>query len=266
VSVVVPIYGRYDFIEYQMSLFADDPEWEGVELIYVVDDPRIGEDAIRLARQLHPLFRVSCRVITCLRNNGFSAACNIGAALTRGRLLLLLNSDVMPKRPGCLGDLTRAYDSAKEPGVVGAKLLFADGSVQHAGMTFHQFPSRPGLWFNVHPGKGLPNDADGAGTLVPVPAVTGACMMLERQLFLDVGGFDESYIIGDFEDSDLCLRLRERGRQCYVASSVELYHLERQSQSLAGSTEWRESLTLYNAWRQTDKWDTTIRGIVRAGS
>lgn len=261
ISVIVPIYGRYDFIEYQLSLFADDADLRTNELIFVIDDPRICDDAVRLCRERQPLFRVPCRIITCQRNNGYAAANNIGAAVARGRLLLLLNSDVMPKAPGWLSGLQRAHAALNNPGAIGPKLLYADGSLQHAGVAFEQRPGWPGLWINDHPGKGCRNLPQVNPAPVPVPAVTGACMLVERSLYESVGGLDEDYILGDFEDSDFCLALRRRGRQNWYIPSIELYHLERQSVSLLGAPDWRMALTLCNAWRHTNKWDDVIRDI-----
>jgi GT2 family glycosyltransferase len=263
VSVVVPIYGRYDFIEYQLSLFADDADWKDTELIYVLDDPRIAQDAVNLCREIHPLFRVPIRVVGCRRNRGFAAATNVGVTVARGRLILLLNSDVMPRRPGWISELRRLYDSIPSPGALGPKLLFPDGSLQHAGMSFEQLPRYPGIWLNDHPGKGLPSEVAPKGTLTSVPALTAACLMVSKQLYREIGGMDESYILGDFEDSDFCLKLRRAGRQICCAPSVELYHLERQSQRLIGGTEWRSALTLYNAWLHTKRWGDSIRHLTR---
>ena len=65
------------------------------------------------------------------------------------------------------------------------------------------------------------------------------------------------YIIGDFEDFDLCLRLHERGLDCAVDLDTELYHLERKSQDLSAHP-WRMNLTLYNAWVHQRRWADTI--------
>ena len=257
VSLVVPIYGRYDFIEYQMALFADDPDVREAELIYVIDDPRIVDEAVRLCREIYPIFGVACRLVLAEQNNGFAKATNIGAAIARGPLLLLLNSDVMPRGHGWLGEMTRAYASLPSPGALGPRLLFPDGSLQHGGMKFVQEPWFPGIWLNDHPGKGLPPDA--APHLVQrVPAITAACMMVAAEVYHGLGGLDEGYPVGDFEDSDFCLKLQQLGHGSWVAPWIELVHLERQSQQLDGDLDWRQSLTLYNAWRHTRKWDQLI--------
>jgi GT2 family glycosyltransferase len=76
-----------------------------------------------------------------------------------------------------------------------------------------------------------------------------------------VGGLSEDYIIGDFEDSDLCLRLREVGRRNWLVPRVTLYHLERQSQAVAGNPAWRTNLTLYNCWVHHQRWNDMIERI-----
>lgn len=262
-SVIVPIYGRFDFIEYQLSLFADDADLHRNELIYVIDDPQIAVEAVRMCRERFPLFRVPMRVIVCRGNNGYAAANNVGASIARGRLLVLLNSDVMPKAPGWLSALQRVHDALRDPGPIGPKLLYHDGAVQHGGMGFEQPSDLPGLWMNAHPGKGIPSLEPDPVRPVAVPAVSGACLMVDGRSYRDVGGLDEGYILGDFEDSDLCLKFRKLGRRSFYVPQVELYHLERQSVALSGPDDWRTSLTLYNAWRHTKKWNDVIQESVR---
>ena len=258
VSMVVPIYGRYDFIEYQMALFADDPDMRWTELIYVIDDPRIAEEAVRLCQDIYPIFGVACRVIVSEQNNGFAKATNLGASIASGSLLLMLNSDVMPRQHGWLAKLVEAYKSLPSPGALGPRLLYPDGSLQHGGMEFVEEAWFPGVWLNDHPGKGLPT-TKGSDALQRVPAITAACLMVTADLYQLVGGLDEGYPVGDFEDSDFCLKLRQLGHDSWVAPWIELFHLERQSQNLDGDLDWRQSLTLYNAWRHSRKWDEFIR-------
>lgn len=249
VSVVVPLYGRYDFVQHQLALFADDPDWRDVELIYVVDDPEIQELVVQRATHLHPVFGVAFSVIYCGQNLGFAGANNFGASLARGEFLILMNSDVMPIRSGWVSDFIRPFSEFADAGVLGCKLLYEDGSVQHAGMTMAPYPDWGGLPVNRHPGKGLPDDHSDESAPQVVNAVTAACLAIRRSLYQQLGGLDEAYIIGDFEDSDLCLRAAAQGLKTYVVPNVVLHHLERQSQSLVSSGSWKHKLTLYNCWR-----------------
>ncbi len=259
VSVIVPIYGRYDFIEYQTALFSEDPEMGLVELIYVVDDPSLNVEAKALCRRVVDIFGLPLKLVLRERNGGFARAINTGATVATGATLLLLNSDVMPMAPGWLGRLRSRLETASGAGVVAPVLLFPDGSVQHAGIVFDESRDYPGVWLNKHPGKGLPLRGEVAKRLQPLPAVTAACMMLRADVFEAAGGLDEDYIVGDFEDTDLCLKLQRQGLNSYLAPEARLYHLERQSQHLDADFAWRHSLTVYNAWRHSRRWEAEIR-------
>ena len=256
VSIIVPLYGRYDFAEYQMALFADDPEFQNLELIYVVDDPSIFAGFSNACADLHGIYQVPFVLAFSGSNLGFAGANNFGAELARGQHLLFVNSDVMPKRPGWVGELLRTYSSLPKPGLVGAKLLYEDGSLQHAGIEFRRYPPWGGLWINDHPLKG--QSSLGLSGVREVDAVTAACVLIEASLYRELGGFSEDYVIGDFEDSDLCLRASSAGRRSYAALDVELYHLERQSQSRTGDAAWRTNLTLYNCWLHNCRWAKLI--------
>jgi GT2 family glycosyltransferase len=99
-----------------------------------------------------------------------------------------------------------------------------------------------------------------------VPAVSAACLMIERDLYERLGGLDERYIVGDYEDSDLCLKAAREGRPSYVVREETLFHLERQSQSLAGHGSWRLRLTLYNAWRHGRIWADEIASSAKGST
>jgi cellulose synthase/poly-beta-1,6-N-acetylglucosamine synthase-like glycosyltransferase len=136
---------------------------------------------------------------------------------------------------------------------VGPRLLAASGGIQHAGMRFQWLPEF-GIWANVHPGAGLDPALDPASGPTDVPAVTGACLAVRREDFMRVGGWDTGYVIGDFEDSDLCLKLRSLGRRIVYEPAVELTHLERQSFALLGGGEFRQQVVLVNALRHQCRW------------
>jgi O-antigen biosynthesis protein len=259
VSILVPLYGRHDFAEYQMALFADDPEFQRAELIYVVDDPQIINEFYARCADLYGIYQVPFVVAYPGSNLGYAGANNCGAEVARGRYLLLMNSDVMPTRKGWLGDLVRAYSSLPTPGLLGVKLLFEDGSIQHAGMAFRRLPAWDNLWINHHPLKG--QSPAGLRGVQQVPAVTAACALIEAELYRQLGGFCEDYIIGDFEDSDLCLRASSAGRPSYVALDIELYHLERQSQNQLGDVQFRTNVTVYNCLLHNGRWADLIENM-----
>jgi GT2 family glycosyltransferase len=184
---------------------------------------------------------------------GFSGANNTGAELARGRLLLLLNSDVLPDGPGWVEELAAFLDETPNAGAVAPKLLFEDGSLQHAGLYFERAEGAS-LWSNEHYFKGLHGTHPAANVTRRVPAITAACMMLATDLYRDIGGLLGQYVQGDYEDSDLCMRLRARDLDTWYLASVALFHLEGQSYP----TPMRVSNGEYNKWLHTHLWDEAI--------
>jgi GT2 family glycosyltransferase len=248
-SIVVPLYGRMDFVEYQLGLFhrtlAPDHE-----LIYVLDDPDRQRELEGLAAACHAKFRRAFTVLGLSHNMGYAPANNVGLRHARAEHVCFLNSDVFPRTPDWLEQMLR---SAAEPdvGAVGALLLFEDGTVQHQGIAYEKLHEFDDWIFSLHPAKGRhPARLEGTDE---VEGVTGACLLMRTDLALALGGFDEGYVVGDFEDVDLCRRIQARGLRCVVNRRAQLYHLERQSQGDQAQI-WRTNLTLFNAWRFQRKW------------
>jgi GT2 family glycosyltransferase len=254
-SVIIPLYGRLDFVEYQMALFSEHSPNVSVDFIYVLDDPSLRREAQSFCISIYERFRIPFKLLLLERNVGFAPASNIGLAHATGQYAAFLNSDVIPGTLDWLERLSAQLEAHPELGVIGALLLFEDGSVQHQGMEFRRQREFGDWLFCHHQGKGL-RYSEGRG-LRRCVGVTGACMVMERSLAGRVGGFDEVYVIGDFEDSDLCLRLRALGFGCAVDPEVQLYHLERKSQ-VSSAAMWRQNLTIYNAWQHQRRWAAAI--------
>ena len=260
VSIVVPLFRRIDLVEHQLLQFDRDPEFQAADLIYVLDSPEMAKKLHDMARQLARLYRVPFRIVTMAQNAGFGAATNAGVSVARGRLLLLLNSDVLPAEPGWLGRMQAFHDATSDIGALGAKLLYEDDSLQHAGLFFEKLREGPtaGSWANKHYFKGLHKDLPAANVARPVPAVTAACLLIEKDLYEQVGGLSDVYVQGDYEDSELCLRLLESGRDNWYLPTVELYHLEASSYS---SSE-RGITGPYNRWLQTRRLGPVIEDVM----
>ncbi|HWB82804.1 MAG TPA: glycosyltransferase family 2 protein [Bryobacteraceae bacterium] len=262
-SIIVTLHRRIDFLRHQMAHFVGDTTLAGSEFVYVLDSPEMEREFAALAMQVFDTYRVPFRGVFLRKNSGFGPANNIGAGLAHGRNLLFMNSDVFPCRPGWLPAMTAAQRSVPHVGLVGGKLLYEDGSLQHAGMYFSRSSNPDGLWWNWHYYKGLPSVFEPANQARAVPAITGALVLIDRALFEDLGGWDESYLEGDFEDSDLSIRLYQRGLCSWYQPSVELWHLERQSQAPTFENAWRRNATYYNCWVQTERWSGVIEEIMR---
>jgi GT2 family glycosyltransferase len=158
-------------------------------------------------------------VVSRERNGGFAEACNDGArAAADADHLVFLNNDTVPLA-GWLDALVEAAAGHPEAAAIGSKLLFPDGTVQHAGVVIGQ-----DRWPH-HIYAGFPGEHPAVSRSKRVTAATAACLLVRRRVFEDLGGFDTAFHNG-YEDVDLCLRLGEQGHEVrYCAGSV-LYHLE----------------------------------------
>jgi GT2 family glycosyltransferase/tetratricopeptide (TPR) repeat protein len=255
ISIIIPLFGRLDLLEAQLVALATDPELcsAEVELIYVVDDPDLLEPVLHWCRRTGGHLGLSFTVLGLDRNHGFAAACNTGAAHAKGETLVVMNSDVFPKNPGWLFHLVEHLNNNPWAGILGPILLYPDGSVQHAGMSSVPAAAFGGLRLNRHPGKGLSAQAY-QEPVQEVELLSGALLCLPRALYQRLGGFRQTFIRGDFEDSDLCQRIKEEGFLCALATDVQLWHGERQSFAGrevkgAGLQIWR---VLANAWLAQD--------------
>ncbi len=254
VSVVVPIYRRLEHARHQLCHFARDPCFESVELIYVLDSPEQERDFVTMLDAWARLYRRSVTLAVMQANGGYASSTNAGASIARGEAVVLLNSDVIPVAPAWLHPMKKVLDGNDSIGAVGALLFYEDGSIQHAGMAYEADMAEN--WKVVHPGKGLRPGIDrdiGSG---PVAAVTAACMMMRTAHFRQMGGLSTDYIIGDFEDSDLCQKLILANKQIWLCAEARLYHLERQSMGVDGrytTTTWR-----YNQMLHQERWGNIL--------
>jgi GT2 family glycosyltransferase len=186
----------------------------------------------------------------------FSHINNYAAERAAGRYLLFLNNDTEVIAPDWIEALV---EQAQRPaiGAVGARLLYEDRTIQHAGVVLriggiaghgHRFldADTPGYYYVVK-------------TINNFSAVTGACMMMRREVFEEVGGFDEELAVA-FNDVDLCLRVRERGYRIVYVPHAVLYHFESKSRGSDDTPEkvardMRERAFMQRRWNCSDRED-----------
>ncbi len=262
ITVMIPLYGRYDFLRHQLAQFADDQDFKKTDLVYIVDDPKILNATLELAAKYQPLFNIPFRIIWNGENRGFAAANNLGARFAKSQYLVLLNSDVIPQQNGWLTVLKNSLDALPQAGAVAPLLQFGDSTIQHAGMYPREDLLLPGFLLNTHRGMGVRWDQL-ENIASEQPMLTAACLMIKTSEYLSIGGLDEGYVLGDFEDSDLCLSLRKKGLKLYLVPEAKLWHLERQSQTLEDLASVRQMVTLFNSWRYLNKIKT---GLIPAPS
>ena len=188
----------------------------------------------------------------------FSRKCNAGALVATGEYLCFLNDDMEIDDPGWLTELVTLLDDPTV-GAVGPRLLFADGTLQHAG---HVYNGSPGHLLFGEDAQTL--DFGGWGQLVGERSgVTGACLLLRAEEFAELGGFSELFPL-NFNDVDLCLKIRAAGRRILYDPFATLYHYE--SQTRVAEVSPVEMARIERRWKyelETDPyWNEMLRHVV----
>lgn len=164
---------------------------------------------------------------------------NRAAAEARGEVLVFLNNDTLVLAPDWL-DALSAQAMRAEVGVVGARLIYGDGTIQHAG--FLARDTAPD--FLIHDGVGVAGSDGGYlgrhALVHATPAVTGACMAVRAEAFRALGGFDAAELPVEGNDVDLCFRAQAAGLSVLYEPAATLYHLESKSRRFAFSGPERE--------------------------
>jgi hypothetical protein len=168
------------------------------------------------------------RVIPFREEFNYSRINNFGISQAEGEYVLLLNDDTEVISGEWLEAMLE-HAQRPEIGAVGAKLLYPDGRIQHAGVVVGVgSPWGPGVAMHSHQfySSDSPGYAGTAAATTNYSAVTAACMMLRKSLYNEFGGLDEQYLRVQFNDVDLCLRMREKGYSIVYTPYAELYHHE----------------------------------------
>lgn len=220
VTVLIPTRDAVDVLRTAVESVLTKTAYANVEVL-VLDNQSRDAATLLYLRDLETQGRA--RVLRYDAPFNYSAMNNLGVRESRGDLLAFLNNDIEVVHGTWLTELV-SQALRPEVGVVGAKLLYPDGFVQHAGVVIgvggvadHAFRLYPG----DHPGP--------EGRLVVAQqcsAVTGACMVLRREVFERVGGFDEVELPVAFNDVDLCLKVRAQGLRVVWTPHARLVHHE----------------------------------------
>ena len=217
VSIIIPTRDKRALLETTIESIRSRTDYDRYEII-VIDNQSTDADAVRYLASLPP----RCQVHQWNERFNYSAINNAGAQHARGEQLLFLNNDVEVIQPDWL---TAMLEHAQRPevGAVGARLLYGDGRIQHAGVVvgINRVAANA---FRSWPGQPIGN-LRLADLTRNCSAVTGACMMVPRRIFDEVGGFDSNLRVV-LNDVDLCLRIRQRGYLVVYTPHALLYHYE----------------------------------------
>jgi GT2 family glycosyltransferase/tetratricopeptide (TPR) repeat protein len=212
VSIIIPYYNEPELLRDCLDSIYSSTGYSAFEVI-VVDDASPGGGCDMLWKEFP-----DTQFIRKEKNGGFVASCNSGAGAASGEFLLFLNHDTRVTR-GWLSAMVDTFDDVPEAGVVGSKLVFPDsGLIQHAGGIYRK---GDGLWALQY--KRAPASHPLVNRRCEVQWVTGACFMIEKGLFFEVGQFDPGDII---EDQDICFKVRRLGKKVIYCPESMVYHIQ----------------------------------------
>ncbi|WP_298282094.1 glycosyltransferase [Acidocella sp.] len=245
VSIIISTYGQVDFTLLCLSSIMASAPTVPLEVV-LVDDAYPGPEDVSRLREIPGI--IFTRNET---NLGFLLSCNRAAALAKGRYLYMLNNDT-ELLPGAIDQLVQTLEARPDVGLVGSKLIFADGSLQEAG----------GILWGDGSGWNFGRGGDPARPEFNYPRevdyCSGASIMLARALFTALGGFDPAYAPAYYEDSDLAMRIRARGlKTLYVPRSVVIHH-----EGKSHGTDTKRGVKAYQATNQAKfaaQWGAVLR-------
>ncbi|MFQ5828089.1 MAG: glycosyltransferase [Candidatus Methylomirabilia bacterium] len=212
-SIIIPIQNRREATRQCLTALGQATQGMDYEVL-VVDDTCTDDPDGTLAT-----LSGDVQIIRNSENLGFARACNQAVSAARGRYLVFLNNTTIPL-DGWLKALVDEVETHPEVAVVGSKLVSPDGTIQHAGVVF----GADLLPYHIY--SGLDSDHPAVNHRREFPAVAAACLLVRRDAFEAVGGFDEEYRNG-LEDVDLCLKLRQRGYRVVYAPESRLEHRDK---------------------------------------
>lgn len=222
-SLVIPLTERTRVLRCRAGQFATDPAMADVEVIFTAADPRTWWRVEASLRDLLASYTQGARVVVASRPCRHAEALNAGASIARAPLLTFCGADSVPEERGWIAKLKNTLSARRQCGVVGARILFEDHSLAHAGADLSL--DERGAWAVQPRLRGFPRDFAGAAGAGPVPVVSSAWLMTHRALFEDVGGFSDDYLRQTYADADLCFKVRSTGAAVWHAADVIVFAL-----------------------------------------
>ncbi|WFC68447.1 glycosyltransferase [Achromobacter denitrificans] len=241
VTIIIPTYGQVDYTVHCLySLYKAEIK---VPFEIIVAEDASGDPDVARLRVVNNI-----RLIEREKNLGFLRSCNAAAQEARGSYIFLLNNDT-EVASGAIEALLDTFERWPTPvGMAGSKLLYPDGSLQEAGGLVWNDGSAANLGRMDDPEKHEYTYRR------PTDYISGAAIMLPRQLWMDLGGFDEHYLPAYCEDSDLAFRVRQAGYEVVYTADSEVVHFEgishgRDTNTGVKASQVANSQKLFQRWR-----------------
>lgn len=244
ISIIIPIYNQIEHTYYCIRSILERNQYHDYEVI--VADDKSPQSTDFLFTHIQNLI-----IIRNETNLGFLRNCNNAASKARGQYVLFLNNDTLVKRDW-LYELLYVFENFKDVGLVGSKLIYANGVLQEAGGIIWR---DGGAWNFGNTGN--PADAE-YNYIKEADYISGASMMIKKSLWDEIGGFDERYVPAYNEDSDLCFEVRKRGYKVYYQPFSAVVHYE----GISHGKDLRKGIKKYQVVNQQkflEKWKDELK-------
>lgn len=252
ISIIIPNKDSVGYLIRAVNSIIQKSTYENYEII-IVENNSTEPETFEFYSLLERIPFI--KVVTWEHPFNYSAINNFGAGFAKGEYLLLLNNDVEVISESWMEEMLM-YAQREDVGAVGAKLYFANRSIQHAGVIIGI--GEDGIAVHSHVGEPF-SSVGYMGRLYfaqDVSAVTAACLMVKHSLYDAVGGFEEKLTVA-YNDVDFCLKLRERGLLNICTPYAELYHYESISRGYENKPEKQQRFQSEVAFMK-EKWGTVL--------
>ena len=244
-SIIIPVFNKVEYTKQCIHAIIRNTPAQLFEIIII--DNASTDDTKSYLQGLSG----DVRIITNEQNVGYTIACNQGAAVAQGKYLVLLNNDTVPQ-PGWLESLVKLAEERPDAGAIGAKLVYPNGMLQEAGGIVFQDGSGWNFGNGDDPNKPVYN------VVSDVDYCSGACLLVKKALFDQVGGFDEQYAPAYYEETDLCFSLREKGYKTLYNPDTLVVHHESITAGLDLKSSFRKYIEI-NKVKFRNKWCNDLK-------
>ena len=257
ISIVIPNKDHLEDLQRCVSSIIERSTYDNYEIIIVENNSETKEIKDYYQKLLETAAD-KVKIVTFEGKFNYSAVNNLGVSKAEGEYVLLLNNDTQVITANWLEELLM-YAQREDVGAVGAKLYYADQTIQHAGVILGLGAHRTAGHCHY---KQARQNLGYMGRLCYAQnfsAVTGACLMVKKSLYDEVGGLDESFAIS-LNDVDFCLKLRQKGLLNVFTPFAELFHFESISRGL---DDQGEKAQRYN--KESEQFRTKWKAVLDAG-